>query len=284
MKIFCLLIEIHIISNDKNVFNVLNRLRPIWLIVDHYNLDIRFEKRAKNFCQKILIVDDLANRYHHCDILLDHGPSRVPEDYSKWVNGDCQLFLGSEYAIVGEEFKRFRKKVIKNWEKGLISFGGADINNIALKILQELEKQYLFSGIKWTVLTGIINPHWDVIKHFTKQSKMNITLIKHTDEVARVLFEHDFAIGAAGGMTWERACIGIPSLVIPIANNQSHGIEAINKFEIGETLDLDELTLHTITSSLKLLEENAQLIMHRSQSLVDGLGVVRLVNVLIRTC
>jgi len=275
--------SVQAISNEENALYVLSKLEPTWLIIDHYNLDARFEKRARVHCQKVFVIDDLANRYHYCDILLDHGPQKTTEDYLKWVNKECKLYLGSDYAILGSDFRQYRKRDINKWEKGLICFGGADFNNIALKVLKELKNQPLMRDIKWTVLTGIVNPHWDDIKLFAEQSKLDISLIKHSDKVAQLLSEHDFAIGAAGGMTWERVCIGIPSLAIPIADNQSFSIEVIKHYGLGETLDIENITTETLMSCLKQLKENSNVFLQRSQSLVDGLGIRRLIDILLKS-
>jgi len=281
-KIICNGHDVHNLSNDNEAFDILDDLKPIWLIIDHYHLDRKFEKKAILFCQKILVVDDLANRFHHCNILLDQGPLKTPQDYKKWVNKECSLFLGSRYIIVDKNFRIYRKKNIGKWEKGLICFGGSDNDNITLAVLKELEKDYSIRNIEWTVLTGIMNPHWNDIENFVQQSQLNIALIKHSNKIAELLAKNDFTIGAAGGMIYERACIGIPSLSIPIAKNQSFSIEVINKHKLGETLKVSELSQKKIISSLSYLRKNAIKYMNRSQSIVDGRGVIRLVEDLLK--
>ena len=101
-------------------------------------------------------------------------------------------------------------------------------------------------------------------------------MIKQSDQIAELMSNHDFAIGAAGVMAWERACIGIPSLVIPIEDNQKFGIEVIRHFSLGETLEMPELTTTTLVSALERLQFRANDYLRHNQTMVDGLGVARL--------
>ena len=269
--------KVHHVDNDEDsALAMLTKLRPEWLIIDHYGLDAGFERKARAFTKRILVIDDLADRPHHCDFLLDQGPLRVPDDYRPWIDCKCQLWLGTDYALIRPEFRQLRKSNISSWRKGLICFGGADPDNVALAILQALDNQPRMRDIKWTVIAGSANPNLEALKYFTTHSRLNITLIKQSDHIAELMASHDFAIGAAGGMTWERACIGIPSLAIPISDKQVCGIEEIRHFGLGETLELYELTSATLAISLERLQHQANDYLHRNQAMVDGLGIARL--------
>lgn len=274
--------KVHLVANEDSALVVLAELKPEWLTIDHYGLDARFENKSRAFSKRILVIDDLANRQHHCDFLLDQSPLRTPEDYQPWINPECQLLLGLNYALVRPEFRQFRKKRIISWKKGLICFGGADPDNITLTTLQTLDSQCQMKDIKWTVIVGSANPHWQKLKHFTTRSRLDIMLIKQSDQIAQIMADHDFAIGATGVMTWERACIGIPTLAIPIADNQSFGFEAIKHFGLGETIEVSELTSATLVSVLKRLQQQSNVYLKRNQAMVDGLGVKRLTLALLQ--
>ena len=265
--------NLDVVENEDRVLSVLEGLNPEYLIVDHYGLDARFERKANVFCKYILAIDDLANRSHHCDFLLDQGPLRNKKDYRQWVNCDCQFFLGTDYVLIRPEFRKLRKSDINSWSKGLISLGGSDPNNITLTILKELESLIHLKDIKWTVIAGIANSHWNDLKHFTNHSRLDITLIKQSDQIAEIMSNHDFAIGAAGVMSWERACIGLPSLVIPIEDNQQLGIEVIKHFCLGEILEVPELSASILGDSLDRLQYRANDYLRHNQAMVDGLGV-----------
>lgn len=272
---------VHTVDNEHSAVGVLSEFRPDWVVFDHYGLDATFENKAGAFSKSVLVIDDLADRSHDCDFLLDQGPLRTPDDYRPWVDPQCQLCLGTDYALVGPEFQHFCKPYVTSWERGLICFGGADPDNIAMTVLQALDSQPQMRRIKWTVISGTANPHWNELKDFTAHSPLDIVLIKHSDRIAELMANHDFAIGAAGGMTWERACIGIPTLAIPISDNQLISAEVIRHFRLGETLDPSALTSPLLASSLKRLKQHAHVYRQRSQAMVDGLGITRLSKILL---
>jgi UDP-2,4-diacetamido-2,4,6-trideoxy-beta-L-altropyranose hydrolase len=263
-------------DNEDGVLTILKNLNPDYLIVDHYGLDAKFESKAHTFSKRILVIDDMADRSHFCDFLLDQGPLRTEADYKPWINPECKLLLGSDYTLIKPEFRKLRKSHINSWRKGLISFGGSDPDNITLMILEALDNQLDMKNIKWTIIAGALNQHWRTLKKFISHNQMDIRLIKQTNQIAALMANHDFAIGAAGSMAWERACIGIPSLTIPIEYNQKFGIEVIRHFGLGETLEVSELTSTTVARALELLQNQANDYLRRNQAMVDGLGVTRL--------
>jgi UDP-2,4-diacetamido-2,4,6-trideoxy-beta-L-altropyranose hydrolase len=267
-------------DSENGVLAILKNINPEYLVIDHYGLDTKFESKAYAFSKRILVIEDMANRTHFCDLLLDQSPLRSKADYKQIINPDCKLLLGPDYALIRPKFRQLRKSKITSWKKGLISFGGSDPYNITLLILKTLDSQLEVKKIKWTIIAGAANKHWKSLKDFTKYSQMDITLIKQTNQIAMVMANHDFAIGAAGSMAWERSCIGLPSLTIPIEDNQRVGIEHIKHFSLGQTLEVSEITATTLVMALKQLKHQANDYLERNQTMVDGLGVARLMKML----
>jgi len=272
--------KVHTVNNENNVLAILDKLKPDYLIIDHYELDARFESKARVFSKCILVIDDLADRPHFCNFLLDQGPLRTKADYIKWINPECQLLLGPDYVLIKPEFKQLRKSHITSWGKGLISFGGSDPDNITLMVLEALNIQPQFKNITWTIIAGSANQHWRALNKFTNYSQMDIMLIKQTNDIAKIMADHDFAIGAAGSMAWERACIGLPSLTISIEDNQRIGIEIIRHFDLGETLDISEITPTKLEIALEQLKHRSNYYLRRNHAMVDGLGLQRLMTIL----
>ena len=270
--------KFYIENNEKYILNFLENLRPDYLVIDHYELDSKFEKKARPYSKKIIIIDDMANRFHICDFLLDQNPLRTEDDYKPWVNPECQLLLGANYVLIKPEFRLLRKSCITSWERCLISFGGSDPDNITLKILTALDSELKIKNIKWTIIAGTANNNWNSLMNFTNQTQMEITLIKQTNKIAELMSNHDFAFGAAGAMAWERACIGLPSVTFAIAENQKIGIEVIRHFDLGETLDVPEITLNKLIFAMNRLKNKANKYLHRNHAMVDGLGVKRLIT------
>ena len=270
--------KFYIEDNEKKILKILENIKPDYLIIDHYGLDSKFEIKASPYSKQILVIDDMADRFHTCDFLLDQGPLRTKDDYKPWVNSECQLLLGSDYVLIKPDFRQLRKSCITSWEKGLISFGGSDPDNITLKILKALDSELKMKNIKWTIIAGTANQNWNSLKNFTNQTQMKITLIKQTNKIATLMSNHDFAFGAAGTMAWERACIGLPSITFAIAENQKFGIEVIRHFDLGETLDVSEITLNKLMVAMNRLKNKANNYLHRNHAMVDGLGVKRLIT------
>jgi UDP-2,4-diacetamido-2,4,6-trideoxy-beta-L-altropyranose hydrolase len=270
--------KLYIEDNENNILKIIEILKPDYLIVDHYGLDSKFEIKARPFSKQIIVIDDMADRFHICDFLLDQGPLRTKDDYKPWINPDCQLLLGANYLLIRPEFRRLRKSSTTSWEKGLISFGGSDPDNITLKILKALDCELKMKNFKWTIIAGAANQNWNSLRNFTNQTQMEITLIKQTNQIAGLMSNHDFAFGAAGTMAWERACIGIPSITLAIAENQKFGLEVIKHFDLGETLDVHEITLNKLMVAMNRLKNNANNYLHRNHAMVDGLGIKRLIT------
>ncbi|WP_273543515.1 glycosyltransferase, partial [Aeromonas veronii] len=102
-------------------------------------------------------------------------------------------------------------------------------------------------------------------------------LLRQSDQMAQLMQQHDFAIGAAGGMTWERACLGLPTLAVPIVDNQQFNDDVIARFQLAERLTLSELTEpERLLQALHRLELQADNYRRRGQLQVDGLGLDRL--------
>lgn len=269
------------ITDDNQALSRLSELKPQWLIVDHYGLDIRFEQAAATQTPRILVLDDLADRHHQATLLLDQGPLRREAEYRPLINSDCRLLLGPDYALLRPIYRQLRQTHSHEFRRGLIGFGGADPAHACLQTLLTLIDAGLIHRYQWTLLAGAANPDYTELHALITRQQLPVTLLQHSDDVAQLLASHDFAIGAAGGMTWERCCIGIPTLSVPIADNQQFNDAVIAHYQLGERLSLCELAdpvrLH---AALDALRQEADTYRQRGQALLDGLGLERLATLL----
>jgi len=247
-----------------------------WLIVDHYALDEQWQKRLKPYCEKLMVIDDLADRKHQCDILLDQTFGRQQEDYSELAPEDCQSLLGSQYALLRPEFAKWRPYSLKRRSKPefkqlLINMGGVDIDNVTENILDELKMCNLPNDISITVIMGECAPHLESVKskamtlHYKTEVKVDV------DNMAEVMANSDIAIGAAGSTTWERCCLGLPTIQIVVADNQ---------IDIAKNLDsINVIQLHDSKLQLSKGIDNMLFSINKmslaSSSIVDGSGVSR---------
>jgi UDP-2,4-diacetamido-2,4,6-trideoxy-beta-L-altropyranose hydrolase len=195
---------------------------PDWLVVDHYGIDHRWEQLLRPFVGKTLVIDDLANRSHDCEMLLDQNLyDGMSDRYRQLVPPSAVLLLGPQYALLRDEFRRARASLRTRSgaiERLLVFFGGVDQVGMTSRTLAALNKlnRYRFSVV---VVLGMGSPHCVEVEQIAKQMK-NVTLYVQTNEMARLIAEADLSIGAGGTTTWERAYLGLPSLAAVVAENQ----------------------------------------------------------------
>lgn len=258
--------------------------QPDLVIVDHYALNARWESQIYGRFP-LLVLDDLADRSHQAHWLLDQGPLRQSNDYRPWLNHDCQLLLGSKYALIRPEFRSVKKNQDPTTlQRGFICFGGADPVHATLKLLSSLHQVDHARSIDWRVVAGAANPDWEQLVKLCQKSSLSIKLIHHEPNISKQLDWADFAIGAAGGMTWERCCVGLPTLTVPIVDNQSLNAQVIDHFQLAQLLDFDHLNnALLLNKALNKLAQKASLYRHHSQQLIDGFGANRVAQQLMST-
>jgi UDP-2,4-diacetamido-2,4,6-trideoxy-beta-L-altropyranose hydrolase len=191
------------------------------LVVDHYALDIEWEENFRGIAKKLIVIDDLANREHCCDILLDQNiaPNYMSR-YDNLVPQNCKKFLGIAYCLLRDDFLD-AKASIKARNKLcniVIFFGGVDKDNATLTLLSVLgEKLVEFGLIR--VVVGKSNPARAEIKAFCDQYS-NCIYLEQVPNMAEIFSMSDLAIGAGGATTGERIFLGLPSIVFSLADNQ----------------------------------------------------------------
>ncbi len=256
---------------------ILEKIIPDWLIVDHYALDQRWETMLKRYYKKLMVIDDLADRSHQCDMLLDQTYGRNIDDYKNLIPERCQLLLGSQFALIRPEFARWREYSLKRRnnpkiKKLLITMGGVDPCNVTGQILTILADCDLPENLEITVIMGETAPHLENIKALT--DSMNYHLLINVDNMAEIMANSDLAIGAAGATTWERCCLGLPSLLVILSENQKkianileeHGV-IVN---LGQFNYLDKLKLFF---KRQIPARCISKLSSRSAEIVDGNGM-----------
>lgn len=206
-----------------------------WVVVDHYALDQRWEKRLRSACTKMLAIDDLADRYHDCDLLLDQTFGRAVTTYRELVPSYCKVYSGSKYALLRPEFLAFREISIERKSGSfeltrlLISMGGIDKDNVTGQILCAIEGSSISKTCKVTVVMGAFAPWLLSVKEQAAKSLFNILVKVDINNMAEEMANSDLAIGAAGGGAWERCSLGLPTILLPIAKNQIQVAESLGK-------------------------------------------------------
>ncbi len=272
------------IDADQTV-EVLQNLMPDWLIVDHYAIDIRWESVVSSFCSKILVIDDLADRKHKCSLLLDQNLGKSAVDYLGFLPEKTKVIAGPEYSLLRSEFSIFReaslmRRAHSEVKKIMITLGGIDRQNTSGHILRVLQNCNLSSDTELVIVLGANAPWISEVRKQALQSKFPATVKVNVSNMAELMCDSDLAIGAGGGTSWERCAMGLPTLLVVLADNQRSSALALSQIGaalcIGTTDELDETLPIAIERSLK--QENLKLMSVRAANVTDGLGCERVIE------
>jgi len=251
-----------------------------WLIVDHYALDARYETAARATARRIMVIDDLADRPHDCDLLLDQNLFADMETrYRGLLPAHARVLTGPRYALLRAEFAASRSLVRRPQavHRILISFGGSDPTNETVKTLRALSPLQL-DAVTVDVLVGALNPHRAQVIECLRELP-GARLIDGTDRMAELLIAADLFIGASGATSWERCCLGVPSIVVAVASNQAPIARALAEegyhCYLGEGHDVSEAMIGAAVADRIEHFRGACESARRGMTLVDGHGAER---------
>lgn len=250
------------------------------LIVDHYGLNAEWEFFCKTrLVCKLFAIDDLL-RQHNAEVVLDQTLSRTPSDYHQ-LNPTGLVLTGCNFALLNPHFVECREKALLTsfspvQPKLLVTMGGIDQPNATLQTLEALSviadnRPFV------TVLLSPKAPHYDSVKQFCTEHASWITHIDFVDNMAELMLKHQAAIGAPGTTSWERACLGLPSIIIPLAENQKAISEQLVEVEAAIKVNLPDISSTLLTAYQSMIERWHD--MHLTNlSVCDGLGLFRVTH------
>jgi UDP-2,4-diacetamido-2,4,6-trideoxy-beta-L-altropyranose hydrolase len=263
---------------------ILAAQRPDWLIVDHYALDFHWERALMPYCRKLMVIDDLADRHHIADVLVDQNMVEgMDTRYQGKVPERCICLLGPQYALLRQEFSRFRpaslgRRAMPKLECLLVFLGGSDSENETGKVIEGIR----LSKKNWRHVDVVVGQSFPLFA-VLRQAMANLpaaTLHIQTSEMAKLMLEADLAITAGGSVTWEKCALGLPSLVAIQGDNQSP--IAIKLHELGAQRTLgkgSELTAADYAQQLDAIQiHDLTTMTEAAQYLCDGTGVVTVLH------
>jgi UDP-2,4-diacetamido-2,4,6-trideoxy-beta-L-altropyranose hydrolase len=253
---------------------------PDWLVVDQYGLGIEWESSMRTSCGRIFAIDDIG-RSHDCDLLLDQNVLDNEHAYENLVPPSCKRLLGPRYALLRAEFLKERANcVVRDGavKRVLINFGSSDPTHEIGKTLEAFLAAPLDESVCADVIFGPANSNAEtILQRYAGNRRLNLQA--HTKRMAAVMAEADLAIGAGGVSMWERACSGLPSIVVTVADNQQAGAEWLAA-QGGHLLlgNSKTITARHIAQALGCLAGNPWLrarFARTGAALVDGRGCDR---------
>ncbi|MDS1140034.1 UDP-2,4-diacetamido-2,4,6-trideoxy-beta-L-altropyranose hydrolase [Pusillimonas sp. SM2304] len=260
----------------------LNGLRADWLVLDHYALDLRWERAVCDPCMKLAVIDDLADRAHECDLLVDQNLGRTASDYQGLLPEHSHLLIGPSYGLLRPEFAKMREYSLSrrilsaSMNKVLITMGGIDQPNATGEVLKALMSCRLPSDCEITVVMGGNAPSLTQVQALARTMPWPTDVLINVKNMAQLMAESDIAIGAAGGTSWERCCLGLPTILVTLAANQQAVGEALATANAAYLLG-DITSIERLPAVLaQLLDNRAFVLMSEAASKVtDGLGAQR---------
>lgn len=261
--------------------------KPVdWLIVDHYGIDRTWQVRVRPFVRRIMVVDDLANRSHDCELLLDQSADGERAlAYRRLIGEQPTLLIGPNYALMHESFATMRPYSLKrrrteNARRVLVFFGGGDIRNELLNALRGLK----LCARPWRHTDVVVGAAYPALEELQNEviGLPNATIHVQTERMAQLLAEADFAVTGGGSVAWERCALGVAGIVAILADNQNGNAEWLRSTDAALVLGSSrELTPHTYAVALDSTSEKAISEMSRNAARIcDGSGASRVVSVL----
>lgn len=259
--------------------------KPDWLVVDHYALDAQWERAVANAVSRIMVIDDLANRPHECALLLDQNLGRVGSDYDDLLPDDCHRLIGPGYALLRPEFAKLREQSLKRRQppelrRILVSLGGVDCTNVTGQVLDALAESALPVSTELDIVMGAAAPYLDEVRQQADCLPFKATVSVNVTDMAERMCLADLSIGAAGSTSWERCCLGLPAIVLVLADNQKCSAESMSKHGVAVIVEI----VDKIGSTFTWFEDEDQVLRdlfsmsYAAKELVDGAGCRRLVE------
>ncbi|MEC7729149.1 MAG: UDP-2,4-diacetamido-2,4,6-trideoxy-beta-L-altropyranose hydrolase [Pseudomonadota bacterium] len=259
-----------------------------WLVVDHYALDYRWEQLNSACARRVMVIDDLADRRHYCNVLLDQTFGRFPRSYSGLVPQETTLLCGAEYSLLRPEFARLRRQSLEHRNPRrlrnlLISMGGADRDNFTRRALETLERESLGAGKFITVVLGPSSPWVRDVRKLAERTELEVKVLVGISNMAEVMAKQDFVIGAAGSSIWERCCLGLPSAMVVVADNQIFAANELRESGACRVLEGGarfETSLASVIEDLDANPEQLGIMSKAAAAITDGLGASRVAAVM----
>lgn len=251
---------------------------PDWLVADHYGIDCRWEKVLRGNCGRIMAIDDLANRSHDCDLLLDQNLQSRPGRYEGLVSGNCRRAIGPRFALLRPEYAALRATLQTRTgqvRRLLVFLGGGDPGNFTAVVIQAIGDSSLGDRLDLDVVIGAANPHRQAIAGLCNTLPC-ARLHVQTSEMAHLMAEADLMIGAAGSTTWERCCLGLPAILVSLASNQRDNGRQIAARRaavyLGDAADTDSTRLATMLGKLASRPGFVRRLGKRASAVTEGCG------------
>ena len=272
--------------------NVLQQTGASWLVMDHYALDAQWQAEALPPKVSLLVLDDLADRPHQADVLLDQNAGRTAADYVDLLPTNCDLRIGPAHALLRPEFVRLRptalprREALSRPETLLVTLGGIDKDNATGAALDALALAPAARGLKVTVVMGDSAPYLRAVRAQAANMPIPTEVVAGVSDMAQRMMMADLCIGAVGSTAWERCALGLPTLQVVLASNQLGAAQAMadQGLSLGLPFPNEPDFAAKLAAGLEQLSEAGlyRAVARAAAALTDGSGAARLVRTLLQ--
>jgi UDP-2,4-diacetamido-2,4,6-trideoxy-beta-L-altropyranose hydrolase len=261
-----------------------------WVVLDGYHFSGEFQSRVRQDGIRVLAVDDYGHAGSYAaDLVLNQNLHGSEELYRNRAE-HTELLLGTKFAMLRREFRAFRgwkREVPETARKVLVTLGGSDPDNVTLKVIEALHGVEV-PGLEALVAIGGANPRFKELEKAARDGQGSIRLVANVTNMTELMAWADVAIAAGGTTTWERACMGLPSLVMSVADNQTELAATVQIAGIGWNLGRHgDFRVTCLADGLARLATDAVAraeMARRGPELVDSMGAVRVTDRMKATC
>jgi len=270
------------IEDARMTIDAIKEFQVDWIIVDSYLLGIEWEMKMRGVAIKIMVIDDLAESKHHCDLLLNQNSNELELNYKESLNKESIGLFGPKYALLRDQFLMLRPtklEPIAEIKRILIFLSGGDDYGETLKAMRGIWKYK--KNVEADVVIGSSNPYASEIKDLCQKYHWNFLV--QIDNLAERIASTDFVVGSCGINAWERCALGKPSISVMLASNQKYVSKTLEKYKASEVIgwfeDISENEYCNIMK--KMTKERVFEIANNAYNLVDANGVARVSSILL---
>jgi UDP-2,4-diacetamido-2,4,6-trideoxy-beta-L-altropyranose hydrolase len=284
MQVVHLTTEPGSLDDAKQTAALAHQFEASWIVVDGYYFAGEYQQILKQSKLHLLFIDDYGHAEHYyADFVLNQNIS-ADEQWYQNREPYTQLLLGTRYVLLRREFwqwQGWQRTVPPVAKKVLVSLGGADPDNVTLKVIQALQLVEV-EELEAVVVVGGSNPHYENLKMAVQDSRSPIRLQRNVTNMPELMAWADVAISAGGTTCWELAFMGLPSILLILAENQRAIAEKLATLNLAVNLgwhqDVKEQEIASTLSQLLQSAEQRAKIIKVSQQIVDGEGSSKIIR------
>jgi UDP-2,4-diacetamido-2,4,6-trideoxy-beta-L-altropyranose hydrolase len=250
-------------------------------IFDGYGIDQAIERQWRNHAGVRLVIDDLADRPHDCELLVDHAPGRTAAAYAALVPANCKILAGPSFALLRPAFLHSRSRALARRSMAaprrlLVAMGLTDVDGITRKVVEGALLSRL--GLDVDVVAGRGAPSLPWLERMAVSASLRLHVDIDATAMAELMVVSDIAIGGGGGSSLERCCMGLPSLMIMLAGNQRLAAETLQREGAARLIGDHTIAARQVATALEEFAEQRTALAECSRfasTIVDGGGAER---------